>query len=153
VWISSCKMCLHIHLPREVVLCIEVVDSIKNGLRKAVDAVASSRPRCPRTRVYPCLLCTKRDNIRRRKRKLEHRFKKTGSAKDFQSFKTHLSLYVRELRKSKSSFLCKTLSSNSNDSKTAFKTVNFLLNRGKNSPLQADPTHANFLVVLCRKNR
>jgi len=58
--------------------------------------------------------------MRRRKRKLEHRFKKTGSGKDFQSFKG-----VREVRKSKSPFFCKTFNKKSSDTKTAFKTVHF----------------------------
>jgi len=120
----------------------EIVDSINNGFRKAIAVVAPSRPHCPRTRNFPFLLSKKLDNMHCRKLKLEHRFKKTGSAKDFQNFGTHLRLYVRELRKSK--FFCKKLSSNSNDSKTAFKTVNFLLNRGKKSPLRAASRHFKF---------
>ncbi len=109
----------------------EIVVSINDGLRKAIDDVAPLRPHRTRTRDLPFLLSKKLNNMRREKRKLEHRFKKTGSAKDLQVFKTHLKLYVHELRKSKSSFFCKKLSKNSCDSKTAFKTVNFLLNRGK----------------------
>jgi len=79
--------------------------------------------------------------MRRRKRRLEKRFKRTSSEKDFQTFKVHLRLYVRELRKSKSSFFFKTLSKSNSDSNTAFKTVNSPLKRGKNSPFQAAPTH------------
>jgi len=51
--------------------------------------------------------------VHRRKRNLEYRFKKTGSAKDLQTFNTHLNLNDRELRKSKSFFFSKTLSGNS----------------------------------------
>jgi len=86
--------------------------------------------------------------MRRRKRKLEKRVKKTGSEKDFQIFMAHLSLYVRELRKSKSYFFHKTLSKSSSDSKTAFKAVNFLLNREKtlrSKQLRRMP----ILVVTC----
>jgi len=86
----------------------EIVVSINNGLRKATHAVAPSRPDPPRTRDYSFLLSKKLDNMRRTKRKPEHRFKNTGSAKYRQTFKTRLSLDVRELRKSKSSFFSVT---------------------------------------------
>jgi len=64
-----------------------------------MDAVDPSRPHRPRTRDSSFLLSNKLDNMRRRKPKLEYRFKMTGSAKDFHTFKTHLRLYLRELQR------------------------------------------------------
>jgi hypothetical protein len=95
--------------------------------------------------------------MRRKKRKLEGRFKKTGSAQDFQTFKAFLSQYVCELRKSKASFFYKKLSSSCGDSKTAFKCVNFLLNREKklHIPSSPDACHlfSNYFVDKIQKIR
>ncbi len=117
----------------------EIVAFLNTGLQKAVDAVAPLRPQRLKACNYPFLLSKKLDKMRRRKRKLERRFKKSGSAIYFKNCKAFLSEYVSELRKNKSSFFHKKLSSSCDDPKKAFKTVNFLLNRGKTLSAPSTP--------------
>jgi len=95
----------------------ELVASINTGLGKAVDAVAPSRPQRPNARDHSFLLSKKLEKLRRAKRKLEQRFRKTRSPGDTRIFKTFLNKYVATLRKSKSTFFYKKLNSNTSDLK------------------------------------
>ncbi len=122
----------------------EIVAFLNTGLQKAVDAVAPLRPQRLKACNYPFLLSKKLDKMRRRKRKLERRFKKSGSAIDFKNFKAFLSEYVSELRKNKSSFFHKKLSSSCDDPKKPSRQLTSYLIEGKLSQLLVPPTLASF---------
>jgi len=107
----------------------ELVSSIYTDLRKAVDAVAPSRPQRPNARDHSLLLSRKLEQLRRAKRKIERRFRKTRSPDVARVLKTFLNKYDSTLRKSKSTLFFKKLCSNTSDHKKVYKTVNYLLNR------------------------
>jgi len=78
--------------------------------------------------------------MRRTKRKLEKRFKRTHELTDLQSFKSVLKLYNRRLRNLTRSIFSKKLAELDAEPKQLHKTIDSLLNRSKKtvSPSAAD---------------
>ncbi len=109
----------------------EIASSINSYLVSALDTVAPIR--LQRVKLYRdgFLFPKKLEKMRRKKRKLEKRFRRTRSPDDLQCFKDFLRLYNRTLRTCKASFFRKKLSEMKNDPKQISKTVNSLLNRAK----------------------
>jgi len=88
------------HFPYKSSKPDEQVASNNTGLRKVVEDVAPSRQQRPNARDHLLLLSRKLEKLRRTKRKLERRFRKTRSPDDARVFKTFLNRYVSTLRKS-----------------------------------------------------
>ena len=78
--------------------------------------------------------------MRRKKRNLEKRFKRTHEPSDLQIFKNFLKLYNRRLRNLKASFFSNKLTELATDPKQLHDTINSLLNRSKKS---VDPRSAD----------
>jgi len=68
----------------------EPVASINADLRKAVDAVAPLRPQRPKARDHSFLFSKKLEKLRRKKNKLERRYRKTRFPADTRIYKTFL---------------------------------------------------------------
>jgi len=108
----------------------EIVVSLNARHQKAVDTLAPSRPQRLRARDYIFLLFKKFEKMRLKKRKLQCRFNKSGSAIDFQHYKVFLRVFLR-VAKEQVVFLYTKLSSSCGDSEKAFKTAYLLLKLGK----------------------
>ena len=93
--------------------------------------------------------------MRRKKRKLEKRYKRTHDPTDLQSFKNVLKIYNRRLRNLKASFFSKKLAALETEPKQLHKTINSLLSRSKKSvyPSAADASElfsANFVEKILK---
>ncbi len=85
----------------------DLISSINFSLKMAVDELAPLRPTRSKTDRYRFFLSTRVKKLQRRKRQLERRFNKSGSAEAFNNFKIFLKHYKATVRRKKSSFFYK----------------------------------------------
>lgn len=135
----------------------EIASSINSSLVSALDTVAPLRHQRVKLHRDAFLFSKKLEKMRRRKRKLEKRFRRSRSPEDLQCFKNFLRLYNRKLRFCKAAFFRTRLSETKNDPKAISNTVNSLLNRAKTvvypSAADASELFASYFVDKINKIR